>query len=159
MPTGELPTYCTTNSAAEGKHSTFARGWIRTSRNPAPASRPCSSAGSARANGDLAAAAASGPACRSSAAASAANPGDSSIGPQTARASRPPGTRTRCISRRPAARPAKNFTPAGRELAEVAAKLGRFSIAGPRDLARALPGWGGVYGFATVRPAEAFARG
>ena len=40
-----------------------------------------------------------------------------------------------------------------------AAKLGRFSIAGPRDLARALPGWGGVYGFATVRPAGAFAGG
>jgi hypothetical protein len=34
-----------------------------------------------------------------------------------------------------------------------AAKLGRFSIAGPRDLARALPSWGGVYGFATVTPA------
>ena len=36
-----------------------------------------------------------------------------------------------------------------------AARLGRFSIAGPRDLACALPGWGGVSGFAMVKPAGA----
>ena len=47
----------------------------------------------------------------------------------------------------------------GRLGSAQAAKLGRFSIAGPRDLARALPGWGRVYGFAAVRPAGAFAGG